>query len=231
MTGPIRKLAANALTFSKSNKMMRIASMLRVGDASIDEVYPIIRQILSPSYIQKFINTDLKSSSLKSQLKRSKFEMKKFGFFSQFSMAEYMGYTQHTLLKDADQMSMAVGLEIREPFFDHDLIEYVLALPDSIKFPTYPKKLLVESLSPLLPDEIVHRKKQGFVLPWEHWMRNELFAFCDSQIKNLSQREFIKEDALIQYWNRFIKKDPSVRWMELWQFVVLGRWLEKNNIV
>ena len=231
ITGPIRMLAANALTFSKSNKMMRIASMLRVGDASIDEVYPIIRQILSPSYIQKFINTDLNFTSLKSQLKSSKFEMNKFGFFSQFSMAEYMGYTQHTLLKDADQMSMAVGLEIREPFFDHDLIEYVLTLPDSIKFPTYPKKLLVESLMPLLPDEIVHRKKQGFVLPWEHWMRNELFTFCDSQIKNLSQREFIKEDELLQYWNRFIKKDPSVRWMELWQFVVLGRWLERNNIV
>jgi asparagine synthase (glutamine-hydrolysing) len=231
ITGPIRKLAANALTFSKSNKMKRISSMLRVGDASIDEVYPIIRQILSPSYIQKFINTDLKSSSLKSQLKKSKYEMKKFGFFSQFSMAEYMGYTQHTLLKDADQMSMAVGLEIREPFFDHDLIEYVLALPDSIKYPLYPKQLLVEALSPLLPDEIVHRKKQGFVLPWEHWMRNELFTFCDSQIKNLSQLEFVKEDALLQYWSRFIKKDPSVRWMELWQFVVLGRWLERNRIV
>jgi asparagine synthase (glutamine-hydrolysing) len=231
MTGPIRKIAANALTFSKSNKMMRIASMLRLGDASIDEVYPIIRQILSPSYIQKFIYSDFKSSSLKSQLKRSKYEMNKFGFFSQFSMAEYMGYTQHTLLKDADQMSMAVGLEIREPFFDHDLIEYVLALPDSIKYPLYPKQLLVEALSPLLPDEIVHRKKQGFVLPWEHWMRNELFTFCDSQIKNLSQLEFVKEDALLQYWSRFIKKDPSVRWMELWQFVVLGRWLERNRIV
>ena len=230
VSGPIRKLAANALTFSKSNKMRRIASMLRVGEASIDEVYPIIRQILSPSYIQKFIHTDLKSSSLKSQLKSSKLEINKFGFFSQFSMAEYMGYTQHTLLKDADQMSMAVGLEIREPFFDHDLIEYVLALPDDIKFPLYPKQLLVEALSPLLPDEIVQRKKQGFVLPWEHWMRNELFAFCDTQIKNLSQRDFIKGDALLKYWSRFIKKDPTVRWMELWQFVVLGRWLERNNV-
>lgn len=231
ITGPIRRLGANALTFSKSNKMKRIASMLRVGNPSIDEVYPIIRQILSPSYIQKFIHTNIKSSSLKSKLKEMKFELDKFEYFSQFSMAEYMGYTQHTLLKDADQMSMAVGLEIREPFFDHDLIEYVLSLPDSIKYPLYPKQLLVEALSPLLPDEIVHRKKQGFVLPWEQWMRNELFTFCDTQIKNLSQREFIKGDALLQYWNRFIKKDPSVRWMELWQFVVLERWLEKNNIV
>jgi asparagine synthase (glutamine-hydrolysing) len=142
-----------------------------------------------------------------------------------------MGYTQHTLLKDADQMSMAVGLEIREPFFDHHLIEYVLSLPDSIKYPTYPKQLLVEALSPLLPDEIVHRKKQGFVLPWEKWMRKELFEFCNTQIINLAQRDFIKGEALLQYWKRFLKHDPSVRWMELWQFVVLGRWLERNHIV
>jgi asparagine synthase (glutamine-hydrolysing) len=82
----------------------------------------------------------------------------------------------------------------------------------------------------LLPDEIVHRKKQGFVLPWEKWMRKELQSFCASQIKDLSQREFIKSEALLKYWNRFLKHDPSVRWMELWQFVVLGYWLKKNSI-
>ena len=230
-TGPFRKLAAQALTFSNSNKTNRLASLLKVGHASIDEVYPIIRQILSPAYIQKFIHTDLKTSSLKSQLQHSKREIDKMGLFSQFSIAEYMGYTQHTLLKDADQMSMAVGLEIREPFFDHHLIEYVLSLPDSIKYPLYPKQLLVEALSPLLPDEIVHRKKQGFVLPWEQWMRKELFEFCNTQIINLAQRDFIKGEALLKYWNRFLKNDPSVRWMELWQFVVLGKWLERNHIV
>jgi asparagine synthase (glutamine-hydrolysing) len=231
LSAPMRKMVAQALHFSKSNKLKRIASMLMIGNASIDEVYPIIRQILSPSYIKKFIHTDVQSSSLSSQLQQSKKEIEHFGLFSHYSIAEYIGYTQHTLLKDADQMSMSVGLEIREPFFDHHLIEYVLSLPDSIKYPMYPKQLLVEALSPLLPDEIVHRKKQGFVLPWEKWMRKELFEFCDSQIKNLSERDFIKGKALVQYWNKFLKHDPSVRWMELWQFVVLGKWLEKNNIV
>jgi len=133
-------------------------------------------------------------------------------------------------LKDADQMSMAVGLEIREPFFDHQLVEYVLSIPDHIKYPNFPKQLMVEALEPLLPNEVVHRKKQGFVLPWEKWMRAELQSFCTSQIKGLSQREFIRGDALLKYWDRFLKHDPSVRWMELWQFVVLGYWLNKNGI-
>jgi len=127
-------------------------------------------------------------------------------------------------------MSMAVGLEIREPFFDHKLIEYALSIPDNIKFPHFPKQLMVEALEPLLPNEIVHRKKQGFVLPWEKWMRNELQSFCAAQINDLAYRNFIKRDALLNYWNRFLQHDPAVRWMELWQFVVLSYWLNKNGI-
>jgi asparagine synthetase B (glutamine-hydrolysing) len=73
--------------------------------------------------------------------KLSKFDKNKFGIFSQFSMAEYMGYTQHTLLKDADQMSMAVGLEIREPFFDHDLIQVGIHRIDHLELATLKERM------------------------------------------------------------------------------------------
>ena len=139
-----------------------------------------------------------------------------------------MGYTQHTLLKDTDQMSMAVSLEVREPFFDHELVEFVLGVPDRYKKPTYPKSLLVESLQGLLPDEVVHRPKQGFEFPWKHWMKKELFTFCDDRIKRMADQRFIQSDQLLSYWKRFLKGDPGVRWMELWLFVILQHWLEKN---
>ena len=146
------------------------------------------------------------------------------------SVSEYLGYTQHTLLKDTDQMSMAVSLEVREPFFDHELIEFVLSIPDKLKYPAYPKSLLVESLQPLLPDEIVHRKKQGFVFPWNEWMKKELRSFCEDRLQRLGQRSFINSKSLNQYWKRFLVNDTSVRWSELWMFVVLEHWMEKNNI-
>jgi asparagine synthase (glutamine-hydrolysing) len=125
---------------------------------------------------------------------------------------------------------MAVSLEVREPFFDHDLIEYILQVPDSIKFPVYPKSLLVESVKPLLPDEIVHRKKQGFLFPWQVWMKNQLKTFCETRIDRLSQRDFINGSNLKAYWKRFLDNDPTVRWSELWLFVVLEYWMEKNKI-
>ena len=149
---------------------------------------------------------------------------------SQVSVAEYIGYTQHTLLKDTDQMSMAVSLEVREPFFDQDLVEFVLGVPDEWKKPVYPKSLLVESLKPLLPDEIVHRRKQGFLFPWELWLRKELRSFCEGHIKRIAQRPFINGKGLMSTWQRFLDGDARVRWAEMWLFVVLEYWLEKNDI-
>ncbi len=65
-----------------------------------------------------------------------------------------------------------------------------MCVPDSIKRPVYPKSLLVESLKPLLPDEIVHRPKQGFLFPWNTWMKNELRSFCEKHINNMAGRSF-----------------------------------------
>jgi asparagine synthase (glutamine-hydrolysing) len=125
---------------------------------------------------------------------------------------------------------MANGLEVREPFFDIDLINYVLAVPDHYKSGKHPKQLLVDAISPLLPAEIINRNKKGFVLPWEKWMRSELSSFCESQIIECSDRTFIRKSQLLDYWKKFMKKEPGIHWIELWQFVVLNYWMNKNNV-
>ena len=227
---PVRRLVSSALKKSDSNRKRRLGSILSLKGPSIDEVYPVLRQIISSDFINYFIKTTNETTRLSVTLLESKNDIEKFGLISQFSIAEYLGYSQNTLLKDTDQMSMAVGLEIREPFFDHQLIEYVLSLPDELKLSKFPKQLLFDSLDPLIPPEIFHRKKMGFVLPWEQWMRNELFSFCDDQIKLFSQRDFAHRDNILKYWKRFLQKDPSIRWIELWQIVVLEYWLRKNSV-
>jgi asparagine synthase (glutamine-hydrolysing) len=81
-----------------------------------------------------------------------------------------------------------------------------------------------------LPDEIVHRKKQGFLFPWSVWMKKELRSFCESHLHRIAQRDFINGKNLLAYWQRFLNNDASVRWMEIWLFVILEYWLEKNGI-
>ena len=225
-----RKAMSLFLRAKRDNRSHRMAEVLSVDQLSIDQLYPSLRKVLSDNHIQQYTNLDTCRKGLQKMLKEDLGNTNGMGEFSTYSMAEYLGYTQKTLLKDADQMSMAVGLEIREPFFDHELVEFVLSLPDEIKYPQYPKQLLVEALDPLLPDTIVHRKKQGFVLPWEHWMKNELQSFCTTAINNIAERDFINGEALRSHWKKFQLGDPAIHWTEPWLFVVLSHWLDKQGI-
>jgi asparagine synthase (glutamine-hydrolysing) len=230
--GPSKLLRWGAgLALGNSNKSQRMKQLLSAPDASIRYFYPEFRRIISPKLLASLTSwDDNRPTLLEEQLVKLPASLEKYPLLSQVSIAEYTGYTQHTLLKDTDQFSMAVSLEAREPFFDHDLIEFVLAIPDQYKFPNYPKQLLVESLDGLLPDEIVHRKKQGFLFPWSVWMKKELRSFCETHLQRIAQREFIDGKNLLAYWQRFLNNDASVRWMELWLFVILEYWMEKNKV-
>ena len=151
-------------------------------------------------------------------------------FLSQISRAEIKTYTQDILLRDTDQMSMAHSLEVRVPFFDFTLVEYVLSISDSIKYPHFPKELLVESLGDLLPAQVVHRKKMGFTFPWKKWLLNDLKSFCETRIIRIETRGIFKEGMPITIWKRFLKSDLRVTWTHVWLLVVLDEWMEKNGI-
>jgi asparagine synthase (glutamine-hydrolysing) len=225
----LRNMAGSFL--GKGEKKDRIRQMMRLDSPAIENSYPVFRQLLSPAALREL--TSLNGSDgqiLSKQLLAKKASLVKLPYYSQVTAAEYLGYTQQTLLKDTDQMSMASSLEIREPFFDQDLVEFVMSVPDHFKVPLYPKSLLVESLKPLLPDEIVFRKKQGFVFPWNQWMKNELRSFCEIHINQIGQRDFIHGEQLKRLWNQFLHGDPNIRWQEIWLFVVLDYWMEKNRI-
>jgi asparagine synthase (glutamine-hydrolysing) len=229
-TGWARRLVATAYSIKGSGRAGRIQQLLKAPSCSIVSFYPEFRRIIGPSLLDKLTTLGKGTTVLENNLSHLNGSLDSFPALSQVSIAEYLGYTQHTLLKDTDQMSMAVSLEVREPFFDHDLIEYVLGIPDALKFPYTPKSLLVDSLGDLLPPQIVHRRKQGFLFPWEVWMKKELFSFCDERLKRIAERDFIKGKQLLECWDQFQKGNPDVRWMELWLFVVLEYWMEKNNI-
>ncbi len=223
-----RELAGGLL--GKGAKKDRVRQMMKLSSPAIENSYPVFRQLLSPDAMHRLTNLNGSGQqTLSRQLISKRTELARLPFYSQVTAAEYMGYTQQTLLKDTDQMSMAHSLEIREPYFDQDLVEFVMSVPDHFKVPVYPKSLLVESLKPMLPDEIVHRKKQGFVFPWKEWIKNELRSFCEKHINGMAGRDFIQGINLKNTWNRFLKDDPNIRWQEMWLFVVLDYWIEKNG--
>jgi asparagine synthase (glutamine-hydrolysing) len=78
-------------------------------------------------------------------------------------------YLKNQVLRDVDLFSMSNSLEVRVPFLDKELVDYVLRINPEKKFGKYNKNILVDSVKDLLPKSIYNRKKLGFILPYEKY--------------------------------------------------------------
>jgi asparagine synthase (glutamine-hydrolysing) len=92
-----------------------------------------------------------------------------------------------------------------------------------------PKYLLSSALSALLPKEIVFRRKQGFVLPFQHWMKGDLGrevvnTFESTQRSPLSP--YLNSDYLQTVWRQFTAGRTS--WSRPWSLYTLHRWCAIN---
>ena len=226
----IRNLPAKALmTLKPSVTNKKLVDLLSMPNFDLSSTYPLVREVLDAKVIKDILahkeNIDI------TFLDRIKaIEQSDLPFLSKISYAEINTYMQNILLRDTDQMSMAHALEVRVPFLDYKLVEYVMGVKDEFKYPQTPKKLLVESVGELIPSSIVNRPKMGFTLPWEHWLKNELKQLSQEHIERLSQRSFFNADAVKQLWDLFITNDKSITWSRMWPLIVLENWMEENGI-
>jgi asparagine synthase (glutamine-hydrolysing) len=228
---PFLAIANKAL--SSKPKAQRMIDILKAQEPSIEAVYPHLRRINTEGEVNALL-TDGQDTllTIEKLLKERHSAIAKLPPLSHFTIGELLGYTLNVLLKDTDQFSMATALEVREPFFDYKLVEYVLKVPDVFKMDnTSPKSLLVGALQDLLPNEIVHRPKMGFLFPWKHWLLHELRSFCQEHIDYLAQFDEFNEYALQDEWTEFQKSNgANSSYVKIWQLVVLSYWLKKNEI-
>ena len=88
---------------------------------------------------------------------------------------DLMTWLPGRMLVKVDRASMAHGLELRPPLLDHELLEWTAKLPASAKLHGMTGKLVLkQALRPHLPQNLLHRPKQGFTLPLAGWLRREL---------------------------------------------------------
>ncbi len=228
----IRALVGNRMKKNSGVAGEKKAVILGLKKINFASFYPVSRQVLLEEQVRKI--SALKSSDANAVFAITSDITKNYPYkdhlLSRVSLSEMSTYMQNVLLRDTDQMSMAHALEVRVPFLDYTLVEYVMNLPDSIKFPHTPKKLLVDACKDLLPDEIVNRPKMGFTFPWKSWMKHELKSFCETRLEKLGRREQFNADGLNSLWKSFLADDPKVTWSRIWPLVVLSHWLEKNDI-
>ncbi len=207
----------------------KIAELLDLNSLNFKNTYPFSRQVLLEEQIAKLLKERSKAKNSVAEIIKN-IDAKSGNLLSAVGIAEISTYMQNILLRDTDQMSMAHALEIRVPFLDYELVEYVIGLTDNYKIPVTPKKLLIDSLGDMLPPEIVNRPKMGFTLPWKNWLKSDLRSLCEENLNLLGQNPHFNAKELNSLWQRFLKDDPFITWSRIWYLVVLQSWITNNKI-
>ena len=206
----------------------KIEELLGQPAINFNSAYPLSRSVFTQKELAKLLKAAAPFTNIQKII--AAVPQVKEHLLSAVSIAEINTYLQNVLLRDADQMSMAVALEVREPFLDYQLIDFVLSVSDEYKYPHTPKKLLTDSLGDLLPGEIVNRPKMGFTLPWQYWLKNELKTFCEKNIHEFAEYDFANTATIKGLWQRFLENDKTVTWSRIWHLAVLNNWLKENKI-
>ena len=129
------------------------------------------------------------------------------------------------LLIKADKMTMANSVELRVPFLDHKILEFAARLPRNQKIRRWTMKYLAKrALRGNVPDEILSRRKAGFPVPYESWLRNNLRTWVSEILldsKTVS-RGYFKRGAIEELLKRNVSGSEYPH--EIFSLVVLELW-------
>jgi asparagine synthase (glutamine-hydrolysing) len=185
-------------------KKLRRLSYLSLGGAK--GFYLFLRGQFVPASIARHLNATEKEvwDILEEQPLQD--NIKSLSLGNQASWIESNYYMQNQLLRDADVMSMAHGLEIRVPFLDRDLVNMVQSIRSDIKYSgNYPKQLLIDSFKTELPGRIWNRPKMGFSFPFTEWMQHSEFVKDTMNKSGISgQANFKKFTEGEMHWSQLM---------------------------
>jgi asparagine synthase (glutamine-hydrolysing) len=147
-------------------------------------------------------------------------------FLDRTLFVDVMSYLPEDLLVKVDIASMAHSLEARSPFLDHKVMEFAALLPPNLKLRGMETKfLLKDTLSDIVPQEILQRKKMGFGVPLDVWFRNDLkeMAYDVLLDQKSIERGYFRKEYVLQMLDDHVSKryDHSYR---IWALLFLELW-------
>ena len=222
MPSNIKKLAAKLVSYAGNNKV-RSEKVLRMEN--VTNYFDMYLMIRANGWYDEYISTALRPK-LESQLSDSRFTSDSWRQLQNFEMKNYMSWR---LLRDTDAMSMAHSLEVRVPLIDDDIVEHVLSLPKGWEVELgWPKQLLTKSLDDILPEFILNLPKQGFQLPMDCWLKNELKSVVDSVFLSNDNNRLMPSKYMQEIYRKFTQ--GLIPYEYIWKHVVLDMWVKKHNL-
>ena len=150
---------------------------------------------------------------------------------SQMMALDAISYLPDDILVKVDRASMAVSLESRVPFLDHELVEFAWSLPLSCKLRDGQSKWpLRQVLYRHVPRELIERPKMGFGIPVGEWLRGPLRGWAEALLapERLRQEGFWNEARVTRAWSQHLSGQRNFT-AKLWPVLMFQAWLEAQR--
>ncbi|MEP6615518.1 MAG: asparagine synthase (glutamine-hydrolyzing) [Ginsengibacter sp.] len=150
-------------------------------------------------------------------------------FLNKMLAQDYKTYMVDDILVKVDRATMSVGLEGREPFLDHRIIEFVSQLPSELKYHKGIKKYLLKKIAyKYIPENLLDRPKTGFGLPVYEWLKTDLkeYLFYYISEEQLSKHNFINSQKAIQIRDEFLAGKNNNE-TQIWLLLMFQMWWNK----
>ncbi|MEC7868644.1 MAG: asparagine synthase-related protein, partial [Candidatus Poribacteria bacterium] len=139
-------------------------------------------------------------------------------------------YLPENCLVKVDRSSMLASLEVRNPFLDYELVEYVLSLPGSVRLPSsrVHKELLKVVAKDIAPQFVIDRPKQGFDVPIGEWLRGPWKNWASDVVGLVGEMDIFRSSPIERMWLEHIqgKRDWTY---QLWILIVFAIWDNKYS--
>ena len=139
-------------------------------------------------------------------------------------------YLPENCLVKVDRSSMLASLEVRNPFLDYELVEYVLSLPGSVRLPSsrVHKELLKAVAKDIAPQFVIDRPKQGFDVPIGEWLRGPWKNWASDVVGLVGEMDIFQSSPIERMWFEHIqgKRDWTY---QLWILIVFAIWDNKYS--
>lgn len=235
--GFMRRITAGAAVRIAAGDPVRKAAAAWRSPEDFPHAYFFTRLLFTPSRVRSLLAPYFESAGdskgrdypWRVRMRETARQAAQLDSFTSVSCFELQTYMVNTLLRDTDSASMANSLEVRVPFLDHRLVEFVGGLPKSAKYaPSVPKALLVEALYDVLPQEVVGQTKRTFTLPWDVWLRGPLGVRLSQDLSNLAPplRPYLNGRAVRGAWQNFVIGQTN--WSRPWSLFVLNEWVRHH---
>lgn len=136
------------------------------------------------------------------------------------------------MLMKVDLMSMANSLEVRVPYLDHELVNYVFTLPADFKIRGGARKqILIDTFKNDLPPELLKRKKQGFEVPLLKWFRGDLKNLITSELLETSRirnQGIFNAEYVEGLKRKLFSSSPVEAVAQVWGLLVFQYWHRKH---